>query len=143
MNFNIKDTTMDKQEYMELTDYAKENENGDDFSFFPGADPWHAADRLCEMQEEHLDQCRRIEQYNQLCNCNALRGIRHILRKEYGEKPVTVITFFKILQGNGYLSEEFLSSTFSLTMNDVRRGLEKGIVPPSVKITLSQFFNIQ
>lgn len=143
MNFNIKDTTMDKQEYMERADYAKENENGEDFSFFPGSDPWCAADWLCEMQDEHLDQCRRAEQYNQLCNCNALRGIRHILRKEYGEEPITVIMFFKILQSNGYLSEEFLSSTFSLTINDVRRGLEKGIVPPSIKITLSQFFNIQ
>lgn len=143
MNSDRKDTMMDKQEYMEMTDYAKENENGEDFSFFPGSDPWRAVDRLCEMQEEHLEQRRRREEYGQLCNCNALRGIRHILRKEYGDNPITVIAFFRLLQTNGYLSEEFLSSTFSLTINDVRRGLEKGLVPPSVKNSLSQYFNIQ
>ncbi len=100
-------------------------------------------DDLNEAQDRFHAQQDKKERFERLCNNNALNGIHNILRKKYKDAPITVLDVFAVIRDNGYLSDDFLKACFNLTVSDVRRALEKGLIPASIKSTLSQYFNIQ
>ncbi len=100
-------------------------------------------DELKEAQDHFHAKREKQERFERLCNNNALLDIQHIIRIMHKDTKVSMLDVFAVIRDNGYLSDEFLKPCFGLSVSDVRRGLEKGIVPPSIKITLSQYFNIQ
>ena len=97
-----------------------------------------------EIAQEHFhNSIATREKFTQMCNNNAIRGIQSILRKKYGDAPVTVLTVLRTIRDNRYLDEQFLKDTFQLTTNDVHRALDRGLVPPSIKDSLAQYFEIK
>ena len=97
-----------------------------------------------EIAQEHFhNSIAKRERFTQRCNNNAIHGIQSILRKEYGDAPVTVLTVLRTIRDNRYLDEQFLKDIFQLTADDVHRALDKGIVPPSIKDSLAQYFEIK
>ena len=105
---------------------------------FPGTQ-----EDLENAQEIFHNRIAKREKFMQMCNHNAIRGIQSILRKKYGDAPVTVLTVLRTIWNNGYLDEQFLKDTFSLTTNDICRALDKGLIPPSIKDSLAQNFEIK
>lgn len=122
-----------------MINHDTEIASGTEIAFnFPGD-----FDDLNEAQVRFHNKRERLERHNWLCNKNSLKGIRNAIQKKYGQASITVCNVFEIIRDNGYLNDDFLSQTFALTVNDVRRGLENGLVPPSVKTAFSKYFNIQ
>ena len=105
---------------------------------FPGTQ-----EDLEEAQERFHREIARREEFNRCFNDNALRGIQSSIRKKHGSNPVSVLDVLRIIRDNGYMDDEFLRNVFQLTTNDVRRALEQGLVPPSIKTTLSKHFATQ
>ena len=105
---------------------------------FPGTQ-----EELEEAQERFHRKIARREEFDRRFNDNALRGIRNIISKKHGNRPVSVLDVLRIIRDNGYMDDEFLKTTFQLTANDVRRALELGLVPPSIKTTFSRHLAIQ
>ena len=99
-------------------------------------------EELEEAQVRFHNSTLRRERYNQLCNRNSIRGIRYALRKKHGDSSVSVLNVLQAIFDNGYLDEKFLMDTFQLTINDINRALTLGIVPPSIKVHLSEYFEL-
>jgi len=105
---------------------------------FPGTQ-----EDLENAQELFHKSIAKRERFIQMCNNNAIRGIQSILRKQYGDAPVTVLTVLRTIRDNRYLDEQFLKDAFLLTTDDVHRALDKGLVPPSIRDSLAQYFEIK
>ena len=122
-----------------MSNYEAEIFTGTEIEFhFPGTQ-----EDLEDAQELFHNRIAKRERFIQMCNDNAIRGIQSILRKKYGDAPVTVLTVLRTIRDNWYLDEQFLKDTFFLTANDVHRALDGGLVPPSIKDSLAQYFEIK
>ena len=124
---------------MQMVNRDTEISTGTEIEFnFPGTQ-----EELEEAQERFHSRIAREEEFNRRFNDNALRGIRSCIRKKHGDGSVSVLAVLRIIRDNGYMDDEFLKTTFQLTANDVRRALELGLVPPSIKTMLSRHLAIQ
>lgn len=105
---------------------------------FPGTQ-----EELEDAQERFHRQIARHEEFIRRSCDNGIRGIRRSICENYGGGPVSVLTVLKIIRENCYMDDEFLKNVFQLTENDVRRALDRGLVPPSIKTSLSRYFTIK
>ena len=123
----------------QMINYEAAISTGTEIEFhFPGTQ-----EELENAQELFHNRIAKREKFIQMCNDNAIRGIQRILQKKYGNEPVTVSTVLRTIRDNWYLDEEFLKDTFLLTTEDVHRALDRGLVPPSIKDSLAQYFEIK
>ena len=124
---------------MQMVNRDTEISTGTEIEFnFPGTQ-----EELEEAQKRFHSKIAREEEFDRRFNDNALRGIRSCIRKKHGDGPVSVLAVLRIIRDNGYMDDGFLKKTFQLTANDVRRALDRGLVPPSIRTMLSRHLAIK
>jgi len=105
---------------------------------FPGDEQ-----ELLNAQKHFHSRRAREERFEYQFIKNALCGLYAGIRRRFKDQPVSVLDILNVIKADGYLNNDFLKQDFGLTENDVLRALNQGIVPPTMKQTLSNFFNIK